>query len=104
MGEVGMTGIGPVEADNIEVAIFDPDSSGKRSFSRFFPRLHIDHNAARFAKKLASHKSETIVILLEVWIEHHHLREALRQELVVQSRREGIQNVMQKSLVLPLEH
>src|SRR5579863_4723512 len=99
-----MAGIGSVEADNIEVAVFYPDSSGKQPLRPFFFWLDIDHDAACFAKELAPHKSETVIILLKVWVEHHHLREALRQESVRECGGERIQKVMHESLVLLLEH
>src|ERR1700685_166515 len=97
-----MIGISPVETDDIEVVVFDPDSPRKQTFAAFFDGLDIDHDAARFAKKLASHKREVIVIFLEVGIEHRHLCEALRQELVRQSIGDGIHNVMHEPLALPL--
>src|ERR1700685_2153048 len=98
-----MIGISPVETDDIEVVVFDRDSPRKQTFAAFLHGLDIDHDAARFAKKLASHKREVIVIFLEVGIEHRHLCEALRQELVRQSIGDGIHNVMHEPLALPLE-
>src|ERR1700723_1636515 len=99
-----MTGIGPVEADNIKVPVFNPDSSAKRPLVRFFYWLDIDYDATRFAKKLAPHKCEVIILFLQVRVEHHHLREALRQESVGQRSRDRIRNVVQKPLALPLEN
>src|ERR1700689_4133882 len=99
-----MAGIGPVEADNIEIAVFDPDTSGKQPLRRFFAGLYVDHDATGFPKKLATHESEMVVSLLEVGIEQHHLREPLRQEPVRQGGGEGIQGVVQESFVALLEY
>src|SRR5580693_6756185 len=101
---IGMSGIGPVEADNIEVAVFHPDSAGKQPFRRFLSRLDVYNDAARFAKKLAPYKTEMVIVLLEVRIKYHHLREALRQKPGRQGGREGIHNVAQKSFVVLLEY
>ena len=53
----------------------------KRPDACIGPGFDIDHQAAHFSQKLATHESEVVIPLLEIGIEHHHLGEAQRQKV-----------------------
>src|SRR5579864_4025396 len=86
IGVTGMSGVSPIKADNIELPIFYPDSSSEQPTRRFFFWLNIDHKASCFAKKFLPNIGKVVIALLEVSIEHHHLRETARQESVCEAR------------------
>src|SRR6185295_14339919 len=70
----------PVETNDIEVSILDPDPSDERRFGSlgFHFGLHIEDDAAHFAKKLAAHICEIVFVAIERRPDHDRLREALR--------------------------
>ncbi len=75
-----MRRIGSVEADNVVVAVLNPDPAQEPP-ARIVLGLNVDHDATHFSKKLLPHKFEVVVLFLKVSVEHDHLSEAQGQEL-----------------------
>ena len=72
--------VSAIEAHHVVILVFNPDAPQKPSGRGVLFRLNIDHEAAHFAQKLATHEVEVVIFLLKIGIEDHHLREAKRQE------------------------
>ncbi len=77
----GVWRIRAIEADNVELLVFHPHASQEATLAGVFLGLHIDHQAPNFAEEFPAHKRQVVVPLLEVVIQHHHLREAQRQKV-----------------------
>ena len=79
--QLGLGKVGSVEADNVVILIFDPDPAHETCGLLTFLGLYIDDQAAELSQKFAPHKSEVVVFLLEIRVEHHHLSEAQGKEV-----------------------
>src|SRR5713101_8296523 len=77
---VRAVGIGAIEPNDVKVPIFHPNPYGEKTLGRFLAGLDIDHDAAYFPEEFLPHEIEVVVALLEVAVEDHHLREALRHK------------------------
>ena len=91
--EVAVAGarrISTVKADDVVLAVFNPDPAQKASAGVVL-RLHIDHGAAHFPEKFLTDVFEVVVFLLEIPVEHDHLREAHGQKLAGKNARERVQ-------------
>ena len=71
-----------IEAHDVEILIFHPDTSQEAALPRLLLGRNVEHQAAHFAQKFAAHVVEFIVLLIEaVGIDKDHLQEAIRQIL-----------------------
>src|SRR5271157_308878 len=75
-----MRKVGSVEADDVEILIFDPDAAEEAALARVLFGSDVDHDAAHFAEKLAAHKREVIIAALKILVEDDHLRETEGQK------------------------
>src|ERR1700730_18664484 len=75
-----MRRIGSVEADNVVVAVLNPDSAEEPAACAVLG-LNVDHDATHFSEKFLAHEFEVVVLLLKVSVEHDHLGEAQGQKL-----------------------
>src|SRR5947207_6745503 len=73
-------GVRSIEADDIEVLILHPDSSGKSSTAGVLLGLYVDYEATDFSQEFSPDKPEVIVLALHVCVQHHHLGKAQGQK------------------------
>ena len=73
--------VGAVEADNVVILVFNPDTSQEAALAGVFLWRDIHYHAADLAEKLAADECEIVKLTLKILIEHHHLCETEGQEL-----------------------
>src|SRR5262249_12244875 len=71
-----------VEANDVEILIFDPDAARETALAGFRERRDVKNEAAHFTEKFAVNVIEFVVLLIEaVGIDENHLQESVRQIL-----------------------
>src|SRR4029077_13958256 len=65
---LGLREVGAVEADDIVILVFDPDTPLKAPRRGLRFGLDINHETANFAEELPAHKREVVILLLEVGV------------------------------------
>src|SRR5262249_25273355 len=79
---VAAAAVRAVEANDVEILVFDPDAACEASLAGFWKRGDVEHKAAHFTKKFTVNVVELVVLLIEaVGVEENHLQEAVRQIL-----------------------
>src|SRR5205085_8895129 len=104
MEEVSITrawSIGAVQADNVEVLVFDPDASQKASVPSAFLWRDIEHQRANITQKLSPRIAKLIVRLVKVVaIGKQHPGETERLILHLEVLRDSAQQVFLHAFVL----
>src|SRR5215469_13498992 len=77
--DLGLRIVRTVEANDVVSLILDPDPAQKSDRFLSFPRLNIDHQTADFTEKFSPNEVELVVLLLEIAVHNHHLRESQRK-------------------------
>ena len=59
---LGRAGVGAIEADDVEVLVFDPDAAEEASLAGLGRRGDVKHQAADFAQEFAANVVELVVL------------------------------------------
>ena len=71
-----------IEANDVIIAIFNPDSTKESPCLHLVLRRHIKNDAADFAKKLSTNEFKLVVVAIElIAVDQNHLSETTRQIL-----------------------
>src|SRR5271154_3243045 len=81
-GGMAAAAVSAVEANHVEILILYPNASQKAALAGFILGRDVEHQAAHFAKKLATHIIEFIVLFVQsTGIDKNHLQKAIGQKL-----------------------
>src|SRR5215469_13992436 len=92
---------GPVEANDVEILVFDPEPSEKTPMSGILLRGDVEHQATNIAEKLAAHVVKLVVLAVEVVaVGVNHPREAERLILELEAFGKAAEQVPRHAFIL----